>query len=84
MDVKIVDNMGSGEKELRQVFEEVTTKNLKTTIDFSQETRKMFRDLEKKVTRLESVVVTQNEINQGLKSQIQTIQAKLYSMSVPQ
>ena len=84
MDVKIVDNMGSGEKELRQVFEEVTTKNLKTTIDFSQETRKMFRDLEKKVTRLESVVVTQNEINQGLKSHIQTIQAKLYSMSVPQ
>jgi len=71
--------MESGEKELRQAFEDVTTNNVKTVVEFSQETRKIVRDLEAKILKLEEIVRGQNEAIDGLRVQLAIVQARVYS-----
>ena len=77
-DIVIVDNMAPGEKELRQTFEETTTKNVRTVIDFTQDTRKMFRELEEKVERLQRQAIVQNETISRLTTQLAYVQAKVH------
>ena len=43
----------AGDKELRQIFEETTTQNVKATVAYSTDTRKVVRDLEEKVNNLD-------------------------------
>ena len=71
--------MEPGELELRKVFEDVTRQNVQTNIDFSNDTRKLVRELQTEVKALANNVVTQNLIIEELKKQIALLQQKLYS-----
>ena len=73
------DNMQAGEKELREVFEEVTTNNLKAVLEYSKNTRELVREMEIKVNLMENQVLEQNKLIDALKIQLSLVQAKLYS-----
>jgi uncharacterized protein (DUF433 family) len=77
--LKIVDNMEAGEKELRLIFEEVTRGNVQAAITYSEETRKLVRNLEEHVKILQNTVLTQNNIIEGFRIQLANIQTMLYS-----
>ena len=71
--------MEAGEKELRQVFEDVTTNNVKATVAHSNETRKMMRVLEEKVILLEGILRQYDEKIEDLRKLLVNVQMKLYS-----
>jgi predicted RNase H-like nuclease (RuvC/YqgF family) len=71
--------MDSGEKELRQAFEEVTTKNVKTVVEYTTQTRELVRELEEKIRKLEGLVHSQNQTISALRVQLATVQAKVFS-----
>jgi hypothetical protein len=69
----------SGEKEQKQALEEVTTRNVKTMIAYSKDTREIVRELEKKVNQLEEYNRNQLVVIEALKLQLAGIQTKLFS-----
>lgn len=69
----------SGEKELKKAFEEVTTRNVKTVIEYSQETRKGLRSVELKVEKLESELFALRSVMEQFKIQLASVQTKLFS-----
>ena len=71
--------MEAGEMEMRLAFEEVTTRNVKAAINYSTETRKIVRELEKKVDHFEKVIVGKDEVINDLRLQIARIQQQLYT-----
>ena len=71
--------MEAGEKELRQAFEEVTTRNVRAAVQYSEETRKLVRQLEDKVTRLEGLIKNQDDAIEQLKIQLLGVQARVFS-----
>lgn len=71
--------METGEKELRKVFEDVTTGNVKAILDFSTITRKIVRDLENRVIQLELKLIEQNNVINELKIQLSAVQMTLFN-----
>ena len=71
--------MEAGEKEIKKAFEEVTTRNVLTGIEYTKETRKLFRNLEEKVDRLQNQVVAQGELLNQFRIQLAAVQTKLFS-----
>jgi len=71
--------MESGEKEIRQAFEDVTTRNVQAAINYSNETRIIVRELEEKVEHLEKMNLDKDKQINGLRLQISGIQQKLYT-----
>jgi len=71
--------MESGELEGRKIFEETTTKNVKTGIDFANDTRRLFRELEDKVIHLGKAIRQQDITIEDLRKSLAVIQAKLFS-----
>lgn len=71
--------MEAGEKELREAFECTTTKNVKTILEYSRETRELTRKLEEKVIRLEGIIRNQDTDLQALRQQLATIQTIVFS-----
>jgi len=71
--------MEAGEIELRQAFEEVTTNNVKATVAFTNETRKLVKELEDKVILLEGRLREQDSTIENLRLQLSSVQQKLYS-----
>ena len=71
--------MESGELETRKIFEETTTNNVKTGINFANDTRRLFRELEDKVTHLSNIVRQQEETIDALRLSLVVIQTKLFS-----
>jgi len=71
--------MESGEKEMRQVFEDVTTNNVKATVAYSNETRIIVRDLEGKIKLLEGQLRQSNDKIEELRRMITNLQAKAFS-----
>lgn len=68
----------AGEREVRRIFEDVTTGNVKAVLGHANETRTMLRDVEKKVKSLENMVLTQQGLLDILRSQLANLQAKMY------
>lgn len=66
------------EKELREAFENTTTNNVKTMIAYSKETRKIVRDSEEKIIKLEKELRNQNTIIDELRNHISNVQAELF------
>lgn len=65
------------DEQLRQAFEEVTTNNVKTVIDFSKKTRSMISSLEERVERLQNIVLSRDEQIKQMQLQIaQLLQVK--------
>ena len=71
--------MESGELELRKVFEDVTTNNVKATVAHSNETRQMMRVVEEKVILLEGMLRQSDEKIEDLRKLVVNLQMKLYS-----
>lgn len=67
------------EKELLKIFEETSNKNIKMILDHSNETRKIVRDLEKKVTQFEEQIRIQNTTIEDLRKLLVNVQMKVYS-----
>ena len=72
------NNMEAGEMEMRQAFEEVTTRNVQAAINYSNETRKLVRELEEKTLHLEKALMGKDKVINGLRLQIVAIQQQLY------
>lgn len=70
--------MDAGELEVRKAFEEVTTRNVKGVVNFSNETRKIIRSLEVKILHLEELMREKDGIINNMRQQISLIQQKLY------
>ena len=71
--------MESGEYENRKAFEEVTTKNVKTMIGFSEDTRELIRNFEERMIKLESILRQQNVELSNFRLQLAGVQAKLFN-----
>ena len=68
----------SGEKELRKAFEDVTTRNVQAAISFSNETRNVVRNLEKKIEQLEEQNrIFQKEV-QNLRMLLANLQTEVF------
>jgi len=71
--------MESGELELRKAFEETSTRNIQTILEYSKETRKLVRELNEKVDHLENTIRTYDNRISTLQSQISFLQTKIFS-----
>jgi len=70
--------MEAGEREMRKAFEAVTTQNVRTTIDYSKETRKLVRELGENVKELKGMVATRDGELAELRRQLGILQGKIY------
>ena len=71
--------MEAGELEMRKAFGEVTTRNVQAAIDYSNDTRKIVRQLEEKILHLEALAQAKDKEIAAMRQQISIIQGKLYS-----
>lgn len=71
--------MEAGEKEMRKAFERVNTGNVRAAVDHGNETRKMVREIQKKVDHLEANIIAQDEKFEQINKQVASILAKVYS-----
>ncbi|MHA1198088.1 MAG: hypothetical protein ACTSQF_01840 [Candidatus Heimdallarchaeaceae archaeon] len=71
--------MEAGEFESRQAFEEVTTRNVRTVVDYSTATRDLQRELEEKVVLLEGQLRLQSSTIEDLKKLIANLQVKIFN-----
>lgn len=67
------------EKELRQAFEETSNRNIQMILDHSNETRRLTKEFEIKVLKLEEQIRIQNNIIEELRVQLSSIQMKVYA-----
>ena len=68
-----------GEFEMRKVFEETSTKNIKTLLDYTTQTREMMRELQDEVKTLKGMLVTRDAESAQLRQQISLVQGILYA-----
>jgi len=71
--------MMTGDKELRKAFEEVTTNNVRASVEHGNNTRKLVRELEEKVLLLEGMLRQYDEKFALLNSQLNRLQSKVFS-----
>jgi hypothetical protein len=71
--------MEAGETELRKVFEEVTTKNVKTVLEYCKETRNLLRKLEEKTIKLEGIIRNQDVTIIELRTLLAGLQTVVFS-----
>ena len=71
--------MEAGEVELRKAFEEVATRNINTILEYSKETRKLLRELEKKAGKMDETIRNQSGIIDDLKKQLSVVQTLIFS-----
>lgn len=73
------EKLNETEIDYRKAFEEVTTKNVDTMIEYCRETRDLNYKLEKKVDALQNTIMGYDSVMKDLRLQLVTIQAKLYA-----
>ena len=73
-----MNNMESGELELRKAFEQVTTNNLKMIQDYTTETRKIMRKTEEEVQELKNMIAMRDKQLTEMRTQLSVLQAKIY------
>ena len=71
--------MEAGELELRKVFEQVTTNNVRTIQDYSTDTRKLVRELQEDVKDLKNMVAERDKTLGELRKQVSILQGKVYA-----
>jgi chaperonin cofactor prefoldin len=74
-----MDKMEAGELEIRKAFEDVTTNNVRATVNHSNTTRKLVTELNKKVGSLEGEIRQFSSKIDMLQSQITTLQTVLFA-----
>lgn len=71
--------MEAGELEVKKAFEEVTTRNVRAAIDYSNETRRIVRELEKKIKLFERTLIEKDKIIADVKKQLSHLQQQFYN-----
>lgn len=71
--------MEPGELEIKKAFEETTTKNVRTVIAYSNETRALIRKLEEQIKNQQNAIIVINQTTNRLQQQLATVQAQLYA-----
>jgi archaellum component FlaC len=71
--------MSAGDKEIMLASEKVQATNIKSCIQFSNETRKIVNALLEKVERLENNVLTYKTLVEQQKQQLAILQGRFYS-----
>lgn len=69
----------SNENQIQLASEEVTRRNVKAAVDYSNETRKMLRETEEVVKQLKNMVVQQNSEISQLRAQMTTLLIEKYN-----
>lgn len=69
----------AGDKELRKIFEETTTQNVKAVVAYSTDTRKVVRELEEKVRSLDGLVRQYDQRFAEVTKQLAALQTKVYA-----
>ena len=70
--------MESGEKEMRKVFEETTTRNVMANVEFSNDTRKLVRELQENIDSTNNNFQALTEKVKQLQSQITYLQTIMF------
>ena len=73
-----IPKMEAGEIEIRKAFEEVSTKNIKAMLEHGNETRRMLRELEEKVSRQDETIRNQNTTIEAIRLQLSQVQGIVY------
>ncbi len=71
--------MAAGDREVLKALEEVTTRNVTAVVAHANETREITLGVEKRINKLEEIILQQNEIIEAFRLQLSLIQGKLYS-----
>lgn len=71
--------MEAGEKEVKKALEEVQVRNINAVVDFTQKSRAMVLDQDKKIESLNSQVQAQAALLNEFKTQLAFLQTKVFS-----
>ena len=71
--------MEPGEKELKLAFEQTTTNNVRAMLEHGNETRRLLRELEERISLLEGIIRQQDTKFETIRSQLASIQQKVFS-----
>lgn len=74
--------MEAGEKEVKMAFEEVTTRNVRAAVDFSNTTRVIVRDLQSRVETLDRMFIQNTEKMELMQNTISLLQMRLYNAGI--
>lgn len=72
-------SVNAGEIEIRKAFEETAVRNIQAVIAFSNETRKLVKLLEDKITFLTNDLISQKAAHEQTKKQLAHVQTKLFA-----
>lgn len=72
--------MLEGEKELRKVFEETSTNNIKAMLEHGNESRKLVRELQERLDHVETQLRQKEEKIESLRTSIVQLQMKTYNL----
>lgn len=73
-----MNTLEPGEFELRKAFENTTTNNVRTIIDYSTQTRELIRKTMEEVLELKKMIVAKDTEVMQLRQQVSLLQAKIY------
>ena len=71
--------MESGEREIKQAFEEVQVRNINSVITFVETSRKMTLEQQEKIDALNARVMAQEALLNQFRVQLAGLQTKIYS-----
>lgn len=77
-DQQKIETLDAGVLEVRKAFEEVTNRNVRGAVNFSNETRKIVRCLEEKMVHLEKIIQNKDAVIVEMKKQISWLQQQTY------
>ena len=72
--------MEAGEKELREAFESTTTQNVKAILEYSNGTRKMVREVERRLSMVDEVILNLQKRLDEIDKVIAVIRGEIYMM----
>jgi len=71
--------MEAGEKELREIFEKTTIRNLQAVISYNDLTQKLVGELEKKVKDLDGIIRLYDTKFENMTKQLAALQTRVYA-----
>lgn len=71
--------MEAGEREIKKALEEVQVRNINAVVDFTQKSREMVLEQNRKIDSLNSQVQSQAVLLSEFKTQLAFIQTKVFS-----
>jgi len=71
--------MDAGEKQLREIFEKTTVRNIKTVIAYNDLTQELVKKLEKQVKDLDAIIRQYDAKFENMNIQLVAIQTRVYA-----